>query len=283
MLGLQMIDQTEFDKASGSTIHLDLTPEDETHYVAPWFVDYVKEWFLSNPRFGETPQDRYDLLFEGGLRIVTTVDLRLQRAAERAIGYVLTEPGDPYGALTAIDPRTGYVRAMVGGRDYWNPNDDFARINLATGGVTGRQAGSAFKPFALVAALEHGIPRTQPLNGSTAHILLQDGTYWDPHNAEGGGYGTISLESATGQLGQRRVREPALGDRRRGPVRGRLGARRGRRADGDPVLSPHHRAERPARCRAGGRPGRQRGEHARDGVGVRHARAISAVTCSRHP
>ncbi len=86
---------------------------------------------------------------------------------------------------------------MVGGRDYWNEDDDFARINLATGGVTGRQAGSAFKPFALVAALEHGVPRTQPLNGSTAHILLQEGTYWDPHNAEGGGYGTISLESAT--------------------------------------------------------------------------------------
>ena len=65
MLGLQMIDQTEFDKASGSTIHPDLTPEDETHYVAPWFVDYVKEWFLSNPRFGETPQDRYDLPVRG--------------------------------------------------------------------------------------------------------------------------------------------------------------------------------------------------------------------------
>jgi penicillin-binding protein 1A len=197
MLGLDMIDQAEFESASGSPITLDLTPEDETHYAAPWFVDYVKEWFLSNPHFGETPQDRYDLLFEGGLKIVTTVDLRLQHAAERAIGSVLTEPGDPYGALTAIDPRTGYVRAMVGGRDYWNEDDDFARINLATGGVTGRQAGSAFKPFALVAALEHGIPRTQPLNGSSAHILLQDGTYWDPHNAEGSAYGTISLESAT--------------------------------------------------------------------------------------
>ncbi len=197
MLGLGMIDGTEFEKASGSPIVLDLAPDDATHYAAPYFMDYVKEWFLSNPRFGETPQDRYDLLFEGGLRIVTTVDLQMQRAAERAIGSVLTEPGDPYGALTAIDPRTGYVRAMVGGRDYWNEDDRFARINLATGGVTGRQAGSAFKPFALVAALEHGITRSQPLNGSTAHILLQDGTYWDPHNAEGGGYGTISLESAT--------------------------------------------------------------------------------------
>ena len=197
MLGLDMIDEAGLREGERLADRPRPHPEDETHYAAPWFVDYVKEWFLSNPRFGETPQDRYDLLFEGGLRIVTTVDLRLQRAAERAIGSVLTEPGDPYGALTAIDPRTGYVRAMVGGRDYWNEDDDFARINLATGGVTGRQAGSAFKPFALVAALEHGIPRTQPLNGSTAHILLQDGTYWDPHNAEGGGYGTISLESAT--------------------------------------------------------------------------------------
>jgi penicillin-binding protein 1A len=197
MLGLGMIDQAEFEEASALPIVRRLAPDDEMHYPAPYFVDYVKEWFLSNPRFGETPQDRYDLLFEGGLRIVTTIDLGMQRAAERAVASVLTEPGDPYGAMTAIDPRSGYVRAMVGGRDYWDDDDGFARINLATGGVTGRQAGSAFKPFALVAALEHGITRSQPLNGSSAHILLQEGTYWDPHNAEGSGYGTISLESAT--------------------------------------------------------------------------------------
>jgi penicillin-binding protein 1A len=110
---------------------------------------------------------------------------------------VLLYPSDPYAALTAIDPRTGYVRAMVGGRDYWNESSRFARVNLATGGSTGRQAGSAFKPFALVAALENGVTRSTSLNGSSAHILLQDGTYWDPRNAEGGGYGTISLESAT--------------------------------------------------------------------------------------
>lgn len=197
MLGLGMIHAKEHREAIDSPLGLDLERAEETRYAAPYFVDYVKEWFLSNPRFGDTPQDRYNLLFEGGLRIVTTLNLRMQHAAERAIASVLTEPNDPYGALTAIDPRTGYVRAMVGGRDYWNRHDRFARINLAAGGVTGRQAGSAFKPFALVAALEHGIRRSQPLNGSSARILLQDGTYWEPHNAEGGGYGTISLESAT--------------------------------------------------------------------------------------
>jgi len=197
MLELGMIDRARYQLAVQTPVTLNLTPKDDDVYFAPHFVDYVKEWFLSNPRFGETQQERYDLLFEGGLRIVTTLDLGMQQAAERAVSSVLTERGDPYGALTAVDPRTGFVRAMVGGRDYWNEEDRFARINLATGGSTGRQAGSAFKPFALVAALEHGITRSQPLNGSSAHVLLQDGTYWDPQNAEGGGYGTISLESAT--------------------------------------------------------------------------------------
>ncbi len=197
MLDLGMLGLDRYQEAARSTLLLDMNEEDAQPYLAPYFVDYFKEWFLSNPRFGETQEERYNLLFEGGLRIVTTLDPRIQAAAQRAIDSVLIYPSDPYAALTAIDPRTGYVRAMVGGRDYWNERDRFARINLATGGSTGRQAGSAFKPFALVAALESGLPRTTLLNGSSAHILLQDGTYWDPKNAEGGGYGTISLESAT--------------------------------------------------------------------------------------
>ncbi len=197
MFALGMIDSEGYRSALAVPVSLSMDEEDAGPYLAPHFVDYFKEWFLSSPRFGETPQERYDLLFKGGLRIVTTLDPDLQRFAERAIDQVLINRSDPYGALTAVDPRTGYVRAMVGGRDYWDERDRFARINLATGGSTGRQAGSAFKPFALVAALESGLTRTTSLNGSSARILLQDGTYWDPKNAEGGGYGTISLETAT--------------------------------------------------------------------------------------
>ncbi|MEX2406834.1 MAG: transglycosylase domain-containing protein, partial [Actinomycetota bacterium] len=197
MLELGMVEPSRYVEAARSSIVLKMNQDDSQPYLAPHFVDYFKEWFLSNPRFGETSEDRYKLLFEGGLRIVTTIDPRMQAAAERAVRSVLLSTSDPFAALTAIDPRTGYVLAMVGGRDYWNEDDRFARINLATGGSTGRQAGSAFKPFALVAALESGLTRSTSLNGSSAHILLQDGTYWEPRNAEGGGYGTISLESAT--------------------------------------------------------------------------------------
>ena len=83
----------------------------------------------------------------------------MQAFAESAVRSVLVYPADPDGAMTVIDPRTGFVRAMVGGKDadYWH-DSDAGRVNLATGkGGLGRQTGSAFKPYALVAALESGI------------------------------------------------------------------------------------------------------------------------------
>ena len=108
--------------------------EPTDRYPYPYFVDYFKEWFLANPAFGETRQDRYKLLFTGGLRITTTLDPQLQGYARTAVRSVLAYPGDPDGAMTVIDPRTGYVRAMVGGEDadYWKDSDG-GRVNLATG------------------------------------------------------------------------------------------------------------------------------------------------------
>ncbi|HEX5951281.1 MAG TPA: transglycosylase domain-containing protein [Actinomycetota bacterium] len=197
MLSQGLIDQATRDAAVRSRLGLEIGGPKERRYIAPYFVDFFKEWFLSNPRFGETVSDRYDLLFKGGLRITTTLSPRMQFQAERAVRQVLPYARDPYAAMSVIDPRTGYVRAMVGGRDYWDERDRFARINLATGGSTGRQTGSAFKPFALVAALENGLTPSTPLNGSSVSIPLSNGTTWQPQNAEGSGYGTISLETAT--------------------------------------------------------------------------------------
>ncbi len=113
---------------------------------------------------------------------------------------MLAYPGDPSGAMTVIDPRTGYVRAMVGGKDadYWDATSGDGRVNLATGGSTGRQAGSSFKPFALVAALENGIsPSTVFPAPSSIEIPLDNGTVWDVSNAEPSSYGSLTLEQAT--------------------------------------------------------------------------------------
>jgi penicillin-binding protein 1A len=166
----------------------------------PHFVDYVKDWFLSNPEFGLTREDRYRLLFTGGLRIHTTLHPAVQQAAQRAVDSVLSYPQDPSAAVTVVDPRTGFVVAMVGGdvADY-RRDRDAGRVNLATAtGGTGRQSGSAFKPFALVAALESGMSPTEVFPApSSLQLALAGGGVWDVTNAEGAGYGSMTLRSAT--------------------------------------------------------------------------------------
>jgi penicillin-binding protein 1A len=173
---------------------------DEATYPYPYFIDYFKRWFLSNPAFGDTYDDRYKLLFTGGLRITTTLDPDVQAAAQDAVTSVLAYPNDPDAAVTVLDPRTGYVRAMVGGddADYWS-NTGAGRVNLATGaGGSGRQTGSAFKVFALVAALTHGYsPDTTFAAPASITLPLPGGGSWSVANADGSGYGTLSLRTAT--------------------------------------------------------------------------------------
>jgi penicillin-binding protein 1A len=173
-------------------------------YDAPYFVQFVKDWFVSNPAFGPTRAAREDLLFSGGLHITTTLDPKLQADAEESVRQILLYRSDPYGAMTVIDPRSGFVKAMVGGRDFFSTTDPVAQVNLATGGITGRQAGSSFKPFALVAALEAGIApqKTYDAPPSIAIPLPQEcqapgEPYWFVSNYDGTGAGQLTVEEAT--------------------------------------------------------------------------------------
>ncbi len=187
--------------AAGSASPLGLqTSDQQTQTVdpAPYFVEYVKNWFLSNPLFGATRAERYDLLFKGGLRIDTTVDLHLQAEADQAVKSILISRSDPHAAMTVIDPNTGEILAMVGGRGFYS-KDPVAKVNLASGqGGTGRQPGSSFKPFTLVAALEHGISPQQVFPApNTIEFPQPNGKPWDVTNFEGQGFGQMSLEEAT--------------------------------------------------------------------------------------
>lgn len=163
-------------------------------YPEPFFIDYVKRTIAEDAAFGETEADRADLLYRGGVTVQTSLDPHLQELARKAIAQILNRPGDPEASLVAIDPRTGRVLAMIGGRDY-----STSQVNLAMGikgGGTGRQPGSAFKPFVLAAAIEDGLVPSTLYPAANPVIRGCGPAPWRPRNIEGSGQGFISLEDA---------------------------------------------------------------------------------------
>ncbi|MGI9022812.1 MAG: transglycosylase domain-containing protein [Acidimicrobiales bacterium] len=157
-----------------------------------YFATAVRKQLLDDPRLGETPRQRFDAVFKGGLTIRTTLDPVLQQEAEAAVNDILTDTGGEFGAaLVSVEPTTGAVRALVGGSDF--PS---AQFDLATQGR--RQPGSAFKVFTLVAALESGYSPRDTILG-TAPCQIPDGSRegWAPDNVEGGASGVLTLTDAT--------------------------------------------------------------------------------------
>jgi penicillin-binding protein 1A len=147
----------------------------------PYFTEYVKQQLI--PYYGSGK------VFGGGLRVYTTIDLRLQEIARNSIDRWLGDRGGPAAALVAVDPRDGRVLAMVGGRNFRK-----SQFNLAVQGE--RQSGSAFKPFVLAAALQHGISPQTVFTSRPALINLGD-KLWSVNNYEGAYLGPIDIVEAT--------------------------------------------------------------------------------------
>jgi penicillin-binding protein 1A len=151
---------------------------------AGYFTSWVQQQVIE--RYG-APR-----AFDGGLKIKTTLDLELQRAAEQAVDDYLSDPEGPSAALVAIENSTGEVRAMVGGRNY-----DESPFNLATEGE--RQPGSAFKAFDLAGALEDGFSPDSvwPSKEKTFYVPSPDGVEkFVVHNDEGAYTGENTLTGA---------------------------------------------------------------------------------------
>lgn len=155
-------------------------PHDREKGLVPYWVELIREQLVA--RYGSST------VLEGGLRVYTSVDLKLQEAAEDAVSSILNQAGDPSAALVSVDVRTGRLVAMVGGADFSK-----SQFNLATQGR--RQPGSAFKPFVLIAALRQGIsPDTLYESGSVA--IDVPGGIWKVESTD---LGAISLRDATAQ------------------------------------------------------------------------------------
>jgi 1A family penicillin-binding protein len=193
MVALDWVDRTAADAASLEP--LAIVPRgsaDEMRF--PYFTDEVRRRLLENPALGDTPEERYATLTGGGLRIYTTLDPEVQMAAEVAVTSVIPDEG-PGGALVAIDPRDGGVLAIVGGRDFYDSSDPIAEYNLATQGT--RQPGSAFKPFALAAALEAGVNIESTWPGGRRAVVDGLNGAWEVANHEDAYYPGLTLREAT--------------------------------------------------------------------------------------
>lgn len=171
------ISHSEAEKARAENPTIVKAPAQQKTQVASYFIDYVTQQLI----------DKYgaDAVYKEGLKIYTTIDMDMQRAAEAAIQNLPTGKADgngilqPQGALVAIDPHNGYVKAMVGGRG----SDQFNRATMAV-----RQPGSAFKPFVFAAALENNFTPSTVIDDSPVKI-----GGWEPQNYDRTFRGKVSL------------------------------------------------------------------------------------------
>lgn len=194
MLDEGHIDQAQFDEAiqqqtwigdppPAGTPHTYVFPREQQRDQHPYFIDYVKKYLEA--RYGD------DALYSRGLKIYTTLDPNMQRAAEEELRATLDGTAPPLDmALVSVEPGSGYVKAMVGGRDFYAPG---GQVNLALGGTVGLQPGSTYKPFVLAAALEQGISPDKTYSGRSPLIIGND----DFVNFGGASYGSMTLREAT--------------------------------------------------------------------------------------
>jgi penicillin-binding protein 1A len=213
----RLVEVGDLTQAEADVASFEPLPTQPSQLIAPpkdYFVEEVKNQLLDDPQFnlGADKNDRTNAVFEGGLRIYTTLDQSLQYKAIAARNDTLPDDGDPNGlfvinggkpdiattcpalnngtnclgtvSMVTIEPSSGAVRALVGG-----PGFDNWRYDLATQAT--RQPGSSMKMFVLVTALENGINVLDTIDGSSCSIKNPGGTP-DPYTQPGEG-GTATL------------------------------------------------------------------------------------------
>jgi penicillin-binding protein 1B len=198
MLGIGSV--TPAEAADASQAPLEVAPANVEASEAPYFVDLVKDRLLS--RYSE------EELVSSSYRVYSTLDLRLQRAAAEAIAEALPEVDAKLEqryrrqkletpvqvALVVLDPRTGAVKALVGGRDY-----NTSQLNRV---VAHRQPGSSFKPFVYAAAFEASLDEIEtPITPITTVVdeptvfEFEDQVY-EPSNYGEKFYGIVTVREA---------------------------------------------------------------------------------------
>ena len=212
---------TEAESVAAQAEPLDPIEHRDFEEVDPRLLIEARSQILSDPKYGlgETYRERSNAVFGcpqqdtecsggGGLKVTITVDYEMQQEADRLLRSWFRYTDGPTAALAMVENDTGAVRVISSGLDYGDDFDAGQRdYDLAVKGR--RQAGSAFKPFALVAGLESGSQYgwditlgswwdySSPQRIECGYPCSPQGDIWTVRNAGGGGHGVMTLEQAT--------------------------------------------------------------------------------------
>lgn len=177
-------------------------------FFCGWFLD----WWQANPAFGSTTSQRLEKLRRGGYRIVSSIDPRIQAAAQKQVDKALSSSSRFATGIVVVQPGTGRVQAMAINRKYGmrtNPGGTtypYTENPLLSGSTIspGYQAGSTFKMFTMLAALQEGIPLSHTIY-APAQLVSQyiggckTGKFYCPHNADARMTGVHTLSSGFGE------------------------------------------------------------------------------------
>jgi penicillin-binding protein 1A len=187
MAELGFIPQKRADQAKQQRVRLahDKEPQLSRFYRAPFYVSYVLEQLRDT--YGD------DLIYKGGLNVVTSLNWKMQQVAEKAlVEGVRRNSGRNIrdGALVCLDPHTGYIRAMVGGVDFQKN-----QFNIAV--QARRQPGSAFKLFVYTAAIDsQGWNAGKIISAQAPSVKQADGRYWTVKSHSKRHYGSLPILKA---------------------------------------------------------------------------------------
>lgn len=170
-----------------------------------YFCDFVTKIILTDPVFGETRQDRQELLYQGGLTITTTLDPRVQQLADQEVkaSVPVADPSGEVQVMSVVEPGTGQVKAMAQSTTYVPNAAESAgesAINLNVGypyysANRGFQPGSTFKAFTLLSWLEAGHSLGDVVNGGKPKFNYRD---FDADCIGGLGSGTFTVANSEG-------------------------------------------------------------------------------------
>jgi membrane peptidoglycan carboxypeptidase len=181
MLALKKITQAQHDEAAATPIDLKLNPARQgcaNAATAPYFCDYISHLILNNPAYGSSLIERERLLYRGGLTITTTLDSRLQAAAQAQVdGTAGPNPDKWAAALVTVQPGTGRILAMAQNTVFLPEDGKFdTQLNFNVdardpqgndlNGAGGFQPGSTMKPFTFAEWLNEGKSMTAEVDAS---------------------------------------------------------------------------------------------------------------------